>query len=58
MWRMGQNGFGGSDTRATLNTHNYDILRKSKAVCDKIFGILEDLASLMHHDDKFCYGIL
>ena len=55
---MGQNGFGGARTRATLDTHNYEILRKSEAVRDKISGIPADLASLMHHDDKFCYGIL
>ena len=55
---MGQNGFGSADTRATLNTRNYEILGKSEAVCDKIFDIPADLASLMHHDDIFCYGII
>ena len=55
---MGHTAFGGAGTRATLDTHNYEILRKSELVCDKISGIPTDLASLMHHDDRFCYGII
>ena len=44
---MGQNGFGGAGTSATLNTRNNEILGKSGAMCDNISGISRHYYTMM-----------